>query len=220
MGEVLGGARGERVRTAIATFIGREETTTGQPKSGGQWKIARENVESARGELDDVRRTLELLDADLRMLTAKLEEERKLGDRSVMVRMQAELAAASQEKTSAKEAQRAAEMAEGEVARLKPTLELADKKHQDLLEVDGRIAKSRARTTELTAQLTERQTAHDDKLRVAQGQKKNSQRQRTGILLRRRSTTQLQGFRLQRQMLIASPTFELGSNAHAACESK
>jgi DNA repair exonuclease SbcCD ATPase subunit len=168
VGEVLGGARGERVRTSIATFIGREETTTGQPKSGGQWKTARENVESAREELDDARRTLELLDADLRMLTAKLEEERKLGDRSVMMRMQAELAAASHEKTSAEEAQRAAEMAEGEVARLKPTLELADKKHQDLLEVDGRITKSRARATELTAQLTERQTVHDDKLKVAQ----------------------------------------------------
>ena len=119
-----------------------------------------------------MRKTLDLLDDELRMLAVKLVEARNLGDPSVMTRMQEELSAATLGKSAAEEAQRAAEMAQGEVARLKPTLQLVEKKHQDLLEVDGRITKSRTRISELAEQLTKRQAVHDERLRLAQARQK------------------------------------------------
>ncbi|HEY7244877.1 MAG TPA: AAA family ATPase [Xanthobacteraceae bacterium] len=168
VGEVLGGKRGERVRAAIARYLGQEETPTGQPKAGGNWKTARERAQSTGAQLQDVRATLAALDADLRMLAAKLEEKQKLDDPLAVAHMHADLATESQLQAAADAARHTAEAADAEVNRLRPTFELAEGKHRELLEIDARISSWRRQSAELAAALQDMQPDSDQGARTVE----------------------------------------------------
>ena len=159
VGQVLGGARGERVRERVGNQLGDEETKNGQPKTGGRWKAAKDAVDAARDKLEAVSRTLALLDADLKNLVERMDERRRLDDPAALARLRADLEAARQAVTEADRAQGEAQAADNEAARLQLAAEIAERKHRDLVEIDLRITGSRQRLADIDGQIATAESA-------------------------------------------------------------
>ena len=159
VGQVLGGARGERVRERVGVQLAEEETKNGQPKTGGRWKAAKDNLDAARDKLEAVSKTLALLDADLTSLVDRMDERRRLDDPAALARLRADLDAAKQAVSTAERAQGEAQTAANDAARLQLAAEIAERKHRDLVDLDLRITGSRQRLAEIDGHIASTEAA-------------------------------------------------------------
>lgn len=167
VGQVLGGERGERVRQSIGSQLAREETDTGRPRTGGDWKRAIDTEEQTRASLTQTQETLRQLESDLQALERMLKRQHELEDAATVASMRADLERTTQERDAADRALGAAEIAGGEEQRAALEHERALNRHQELITVDARIAKAREDIAERSAERaafeeacrTEQQTA-------------------------------------------------------------
>jgi len=152
VGQVLGGVRGERVRQSIASQLAREETDTGRPRAGGDWKRAVDAEEQARASLAQTQETLRQLESDLQALERMLRRQRELEDAATAASMRAELERTTQERDAAERAHVAAEIAGGEEQRAALEHERAVKQHEALAAIDARIRVAREQLAERSAE--------------------------------------------------------------------
>jgi hypothetical protein len=152
VGQVLGGARGERVRRNIGVQLAREETERGNPKAGGEWKRAADSADKARNELGMARETLNQMEVDFRTLQARLARKEELEEPGSMARMRNDLQVAVEEQAATQRAESFADAAEREAASLAPARELAQRQHRELVALDERIKAARNAIATLEAQ--------------------------------------------------------------------
>jgi DNA repair exonuclease SbcCD ATPase subunit len=153
VGQVLGGQRGERVSQSVGAQLAEEETAGGRAKAGGAWKRAQDAEEKARADLAAVRATLTQLDANLQTLDGLLKRQRILEDPAALAEMRAQSEQATRELAAAQSAQALAQTAEAEAQRAALAWELAQRRAQEMGELDRRIAASRKRVEQLAGEL-------------------------------------------------------------------
>ncbi|RAI39238.1 AAA family ATPase, partial [Rhodoplanes roseus] len=159
VGEVLGGERGERVRKSVDEKLALDETAKGQAKTGGAWKTALDRRAAAQATLADLRATLAALEADRTSLAEKLRERETLADPAGMAQLRADRDAALLEREQTAKAEQAAQQAETEQAQRELGFDRARKRHEELVALDQRIAKTREKIAGLTRRLAEQTAA-------------------------------------------------------------
>lgn len=158
VGEVLGGERGERVWKSITEKLSREETRTG-PKAGGPWKAALDRRAAALAALAVLQTTLAALEADRAALATRLRERDELADTASLAQMRADRAAAEQEREQTARAEQVAQQAQTEQAQRELAFDRARKRHEELVGLDQRIAKTRDRLATLERRCAEQSAA-------------------------------------------------------------
>jgi DNA repair exonuclease SbcCD ATPase subunit len=158
VGEVLGGERGERVWRSITDKLSREETKTG-PKAGGPWKAALDRRTTAQTALAELRSTLAALEADRTALAEKLRERETLADAATLAQMRTDRDAALAEREQTARAEQMAQQAATEQAQRELALDRAKKRHEELVGLDLRIAKTRERLATLERRCAEQSAA-------------------------------------------------------------
>ncbi|MDC7786138.1 AAA family ATPase [Rhodoplanes sp. TEM] len=180
VGEVLGGERGERVLRRVADRLAEDETARGQPKAGGPWKAALDRRAEAERTLAELRRTLDALEADRTALTDKLRERALLADPAETARQKADRDAALAERDAGARAEQAAQQAGTEEAQRELAADRARKRHEELVGLDQRIARTREKIAALTRRAAEQSAAKD-----AQAARLAAQEQAFGALATR-----------------------------------